>query len=140
MRYLFDPKSEGEGRKKIIAAISRRQGQPAFRRKLIQAYSGRCAISGWNAVQTLEAAHIIPYNGPKTNHPANGLLLRADLHVLFDLGYVAIDPDTLRVLLAPALKDTLYSEYEGRIIEVSAEQKLRPSVTALKKHRLEAGL
>src|SRR6202035_655927 len=78
----FDPKSEGEGRKKTLAAICRRQGQPEFRRKLMQAYSGRCAISGFNVPQTLEAAHIIPYNGPKTNHPANGILLRADLHVL----------------------------------------------------------
>jgi hypothetical protein len=58
----FDPTSETEDRKKTLAAICRRQGQPEFRRQLIEAYAGRCAISGFNVLQTLEAAHIVPYN------------------------------------------------------------------------------
>jgi hypothetical protein len=129
----FNAESDGEGRRKTLAAICRRQGQPEFRRKLIEAYSGRCAISGCNAVQTLEAAHIIQYDGPKTNHPANGLLLRADLHVLFDLGLIAIDPHTFKVRIAPALKDTMYAEYEGKDIEQPLEERLKPSAVALSK-------
>jgi hypothetical protein len=135
----FDPSSEGEGREKTMAAICRRQGQPEFRNKLIRAYSGRCAVTGWNAVQTLEAAHILQYDGPKTNHPANGLLLRADIHSLFDLGLIAID-SSLKILLAPALKDTQYAQYEGKQIIEPVETNLKPSLAALKKHRLELGL
>jgi HNH endonuclease len=63
----FDPSGEIDGRRRALAAIVRRQGQPEFRKRLIQLYSGRCAICGCDAVQTLEAAHIIPYNGPGTN-------------------------------------------------------------------------
>lgn len=129
----FDPDSEGEGRKKAFVSICRRQGQPEFRRKLIAAYGGRCAITGCDAIQTLEAAHISPYDGPKTNHPANGILLRSDFHVLFDLGLLLIDPDTLTVRLSQALKNTVYAEYDGRKISMPIEKKLSPNPLALKK-------
>ncbi len=136
----FDPRSEGEGRKQALVAICRRQGQPEFRKKLIEAYSGQCVISGCDALQTLEAAHIMPYNGPKTNHPANGLLLRADLHVLFDLGLIAIDPSSLKVLLAPVLKNTTYAKYEGKVLNLPSESRLRPNSAVLEKHRQDSGL
>jgi predicted restriction endonuclease len=100
----------------------------------------RCAISGCDAIQTLEAAHITPYNGPKTNHPANGLLLRADLHVLFDLGLIAIDPVSFTVLLASALSSTTYAEFAGKKITPPSEPNLRPNIAVLKKHRIESGL
>lgn len=78
----FDPKSVEDGREKIAVSIVKRRGQPEFRRKLLTVYQGRCAISGTDAVEALEAAHIVPYKGAATNHPTNGLLLRADLHTL----------------------------------------------------------
>jgi predicted restriction endonuclease len=62
----------------------------------------------------LEAAHIFPYRGPQTNHVTNGLLLRADLHVLFDLGLLRIDADSLTVELDPILNGTSYAELSGR--------------------------
>lgn len=136
----FDPHSEAEGRKRTLAAICRRQGQPEFRRKLIEAYSGRCAISGCDAVQTLEAAHIMPYNGPGTNHPANGLLLRADLHVLFDLHLITIDPATLKVVLAPSLKNTAYEKYGGKVLSLPPEENQRPNRLALEKHGADSDL
>jgi hypothetical protein len=136
----FDVENEGEGRKQVLSSICRRQGQPEFRRKLIEAYSGRCAISRCDVVETLEAAHITPYNGPTTNHPANGLLLRADLHVLFDLLLIAVDPATLRVIIAPKLKNSSYSEFEGKTLNLPLQAHLRPSVGALQKHLDECGL
>lgn len=57
-------------------------------------------MSGSTVVETLEAAHIVPYQGPGTNHSLNGLLLRADLHTLFDLGLLAIAAETLTILVA----------------------------------------
>ena len=51
----------------------------------------------------LEAAHINPYRGESDNHPDNGLLLRADIHTLFDLNLLGIEPDHFRVELHPSL-------------------------------------
>ena len=61
-----------EGLDSVIASIVRRRGQPEFRRALIEAYSGRCAISGCDAVDALEACHIVPYGGSQTNRVSNG--------------------------------------------------------------------
>lgn len=136
----FDPNNEIDGRRRELAAIVRRQGQPEFRQRLIQIYSGRCAISGCDAVQALEAAHIIPYNGPDTNHPTNGLLLRSDLHVLFDLGLISINPSTYTVRLENELKTTIYSDLEGRRLSLPADPQLQPSQPALARHLEHAGL
>jgi hypothetical protein len=136
----FDPHSAAEGRKRILASICRRQGRPEFREKLFVAYSGRCAITGTNVKETLEAAHILPYDGPKTNHVANGLLLRADLHVLFDLGLIGVDPSEFKVVLSPQLRKTYYAEFEGRRISVPSEANLQPNRIALRKQIEDSGL
>ena len=73
--------------------IRPRLGQGAFRVEVIDAYSRRCAITGEKTLPALEAGHIRPYakNGP--HEIRNGLLLRSDLHNLFDLGYITVTPD-----------------------------------------------
>jgi predicted restriction endonuclease len=135
----FDPSSETEGRKKILASICQRQGQPEFRRKLIAAYGGRCAITASDALQTLEAAHIIAYDGPKTNHPANGILLRADLHILFDLGLLTVNPHTYEVRVSPALMNSSYAEYNGLKLYTPLEPTLCPNKEALAAHQQKCG-
>lgn len=97
-----------DSRKRILQLIVQRQGQPEFRGKLIEAYDGKCAITGFDVKESLEAAHIVPYLGADTNHLSNGLLLRADLHTLFDLFLFTIDPQSLVVLLSPDLEKTCY--------------------------------
>ena len=84
-------------------SIQRRRGQAKFRNILLKMYGGRCAISGCNAEDALEAAHIIPYSESPINRVENGILLRSDIHTLFDLGLLAIDtsnPDALKVIVA----------------------------------------
>ena len=73
----FDPNSPSEGRKKILAAIVQRQGQPRFRKRVLSAYGCKCALSDCSVPEALDAAHISPYDGPSTNHVTNGMLLRA---------------------------------------------------------------
>jgi predicted restriction endonuclease len=104
LEWEFNPADLEDARERVAGEISKRRGQPAFRRKLLKIYGNRCAITGCNAVEVLEACHIVPYLGPKTNHPSNGLVLRADLHTLFDLGLVTIDPQNMsvRVVLRPS--------------------------------------
>jgi putative restriction endonuclease len=93
----FDPDSFEDQRDRAMRAIRIRRGQPRFREELMNAYEGRCAITGCAIADVLEAAHITPYAGSQDNHVSNGLLLRADLHTLFDCGLIAIDPATRRV-------------------------------------------
>ncbi|MBD2054613.1 hypothetical protein H6F88_00965 [Oculatella sp. FACHB-28] len=61
-----------DAKERVLASIVRRQGQSQFRQELITAYKGKCAISGCDVEQALEAAHIIPYNGIQTNNTSNG--------------------------------------------------------------------
>jgi predicted restriction endonuclease len=62
----------------------------------------KCIISGCN----IEAAHIIPYRNQDSHNIANGLLLRVDLHRLFDKYLLTIDPETRKVLIAPELMNS----------------------------------
>jgi putative restriction endonuclease len=136
----FDPNAEQDNRLKVVAAVHRRQGAPRFRRALVAAYEGRCAMTQYDAPAALEAAHIIPYRGPQTNHLTNGLLLRADMHDLFDLGLVAVDADSMKLLLARELYDTKYEQYAGQPLWVPPESELRPNGEALEKHRLQSAV
>lgn len=88
----------------ILREIKARRGQRKFRDALLKRYDRRCVITGCELVDVLEAAHIWPYRGQQDNHPQNGLLLRADIHTLFDLNLIAIHPQTLEVHLASSLQ------------------------------------
>lgn len=136
----FDPNADQDNRLKVVAAVHRRQGAPRFRRALVTAYEGRCAMTQYDAPAALEAAHILPYRGPQTNHPTNGLLLRADMHDLFDLGLIAVDPDSMRLLLARELDGTKYERYAGQLLAVPQQVELRPNGEALEKHRLQSAV
>ena len=59
----------------VLREIAEREGQGAFRVRLLRAYEGRCAITGEHTEPVLDAAHIQPYLGPGSNHIQNGLLL-----------------------------------------------------------------
>ena len=139
-RGAFDPKGTEDARKKMLVSIALRQGQAKFRKHLLAAYNDRCAITGCTVKAVLEAAHIVPYKGSKTNHPGNGLLLRADLHTLFDLGLVAVDEATKRLLVSPKLVGTVYHKYRGKRIRVPSERSSQPSREALKQHRQKSDL
>ena len=73
--------------------IKPRLGQGAFRVLVTETYHRRCAITGEKTLPVLEAAHIKPYSLEGTHEPNNGLLLRKDLHTLFDRGYITVTED-----------------------------------------------
>lgn len=109
----FDPDSINDARDRVYASIVRRRGQSKFRDALIVAYDGKCAITGSDVVDVLEAAHVHPYRGTATNVTTNGLLLRADIHTLFDLRLISIDPGTRAVCVSPRLAGTTYAELQS---------------------------
>jgi hypothetical protein len=118
-----------DSREIVIQQIKARRGQRDFRRTLMQRYGDKCLISGCRVRDVLEAAHIMPYRGEPDNHPENGLLLRADLHTLFDVDLIGIDPDTLKVVVHPSL---LASEYASYVDKPIASEASPPSPSALR--------
>ncbi|WP_236578772.1 HNH endonuclease [Streptomyces tendae] len=91
------------------ATIRVRRGQPAFRKHLLQVFGEVCAFTGPAPVQALEAAHLYSYAANGKHHKGGGLLLRRDLHRLFDLGLIAVNPKTKTLHLADELKQ--YPDY-----------------------------
>lgn len=127
----FEPSNVNDERFRTQASIVQRQGQGQFRSALLLAYGKCCAISGCNVVEALEAAHIYPYLGINTNVVPNGLLLRSDLHALYDLGLIAIDPVNFEVAISPRLQGTTHGHFAGRRISLPAKIEDLPSVAAL---------
>lgn len=131
----FDPTKRDDSRKRELRDIAVRQGQPAFRAGLLVAYDRRCSVTGCDAEPALEGAHILPYRGDHSNSVTNGLLLRADIHTLFDQGLLAVDPERLVVELAPSLHGTAYGALHGTALRVPASDHLRPNREAIRRHR-----
>lgn len=89
--------------------------QQQFRAAAIDRHGGRCVFTKYRVPEALEAAHVIPHTGePLFERPDNALLLRRDLHALFDAGLIAIRPATDRLAVAGALTETPYGKLKGR--------------------------
>lgn len=97
---------------KVLRQVAQRRGQSKFRERLINAY-GKCAITGCTALPALEAAHIEPYAKTGLNVVSNGLLLRSDIHTLFDLGLLGIMDGEIRVA-RELREDTTYGPLHGK--------------------------
>lgn len=90
-----------------------RKGQPAFRKSLLAAYGYRCAISGTGPAEVLEAAHIVSHADSGINALDNGILIRADLHHLFDARLLDIEPNSFTIAISPVLEKTDYGALAG---------------------------
>ena len=111
-----------------------REGQAKFRKELIEAYAGKCAITGYDVELALDAAHVRKYNGKQTNIVQNGLLLRKDLHKLFDHGVFGIRPDDLNIILNDRARNSRYAELANMRLRLPANQRVRPDLGLLAEH------
>ena len=94
-----------------------RPAQAKFRENLFDVYEGRCALSQCTVPQALEAAHVLPHNGNSLRDRSdNGILLRRDLHSMFDAMLWSIDPDSGKVRFSKNVSDRSYSAFEGKVI------------------------
>ena len=110
-------------RESILSHV--RLGQGAFRIMVTEACHGRCAVTGDHTLPVLEAAHIKPFSESGPDLVSNGILLRADIHKLFDAGYVTITPD-YRLEVSQRLKTEfengrIYYDMHGRRLQVIPE-------------------
>lgn len=116
--YVPDGNDE---RSKIYKSIIQRRGQQKFRDAVREMYGDKCVITGCEILEILEAAHINPYKGEKDNHPTNGLLLRADIHTLFDLDLLGIEPNELKVYLNEAIKKNGYEALDNKLLIIQEQ-------------------
>jgi len=125
--------SELDQRDKELRAIYVRRGQRAFRRKMMQAYGKACAVTGCKLAELLEAAHISPYRGEHTNKVSNGLLLRADIHTLFDLGLLWIN-ERFTVQVARNARRSPYDKLHGVQLRTPRAAADQPNARLIEAH------
>ena len=118
--------------------IHPRLGQGAFRVLVTDIYRRRCAVTQERTLPALEAAHIRPYGDGGTHEARNGLLLRRDIHSLFDAGYVTVTPD-LRFEVSRRIREEFdngkqYYALHGGKIDAPSDIGRRPDPTALTWH------
>jgi putative restriction endonuclease len=142
-RFVFDPnlqENQGEGQRYGAEYLARaRLGQGAFRVLVTDAYQKRCAVTGERTLPVLEAAHIRPFFAKGPHRVSNGLLLRSDLHILFDRGYVTVTPD-LEVHVSKRIREEFengreyYAHHGKRLAVVPSDAPERPAAEFLRWH------
>lgn len=115
-----------------------RLGQGAFRVLVTDAYQRRCAITRERTLPALEAAHIRPYSEGGLHSTKNGMLLRRDIHSLFDSGYVTVTPN-LHFEVSSRIREEFengrhYYALHGQKISEPDKQYPRPDLDALQWH------
>jgi putative restriction endonuclease len=115
-----------------------RLGQQAFKAVVLDAYHRRCAVTGTHIPPVLQAAHVRPVTEGGEHRLDNGLLLRSDVHTMFDRGYLGVDPRH-RLLVSPRLRDEFgngehFYAIAGQVIEVPERRADRPRSEFLEWH------
>jgi putative restriction endonuclease len=128
--------SNGFGKPQIVLP---RLGQGLFRVMVTEAYSRKCVITSERTLPVLEAAHIKPYSLAKRHEVSNGLLLRSDLHRLFDEGYLTVDPKDRQIVVSKRIKEEFengkdYYKLEGQTLRQPNELWAKPSQENLEFH------
>jgi putative restriction endonuclease len=136
-----DPRLVAENFARYGAAVEVRPrlGQGLFSLAVRDAYRGACAVTGEHSRPVLEAAHILPYGQGGEHRVDNGLLLRSDLHRLYDRGYVTVTPDYV-FRVSACLRDEFqngrsYYGLDGAKIAVPERELWRPKMELLEWHR-----
>jgi hypothetical protein len=117
---------------RVLRDVLARRGQPKFRNDLLNLYAKRCCITRCSVVELLEAAHIDQHSEGGDYSVTNGLLLRADIHTLFDLHLLTID-DHLLVQLSERLVGSEYETLQGKQMAVPGSA-AAPNMEALRRH------
>jgi putative restriction endonuclease len=115
-----------------------RLGQQSFKAVVLSKYHGHCAVTNSKIRPVLQAAHIMPVSSGGENRIDNGLLLRSDVHTMFDTGYLGVDPSR-RLRVSPRLRDEFgngeqFYRQAGELITLPEKRSDRPSREFLEWH------
>lgn len=112
--------SPAEDRKRSWVMRETRPDQQKFRQAIVDRDGLKCAISACDIPEILDAAHLHAYAEGGSSDPSNGIILRKDLHGLFDSGLLRIGPDGA-VTIDTDVVDPTYTEFEGKIVSTKAD-------------------
>jgi len=104
-----DPLTLADERLSRLSAGVVREDQSRFRQLLLGAYADKCAITQYDARPALDGAHILPFMGRSSDTARNGLLLRSDVHRLFDRFLLTVNTDEMTCVTSRKLEKTRYS-------------------------------
>ena len=110
-RQETQPTDEAQPRYGEPIAVLPRLGQGSFRLIVTDSYERRCAFTNSPVLHVLDAAHIRPYSSGGTHAPSNGILLRQDLHTLFDRGYMTVTPNH-QIEVSPRIREEFHNGKE----------------------------
>jgi HNH endonuclease len=145
---LFQQGAEEEvSRRERLGTISSRPAQVDFSVRLRRAYNGKCAVTGCTTPEALEAAHIRVNEREQVgdgttfrnddNNLENGILLRADIHALFDRGLATLSQDGTKIQVSALLTDKTYAFLEiERVFRPAHSPPSRQNITS---HRRRFG-
>lgn len=120
-------------RSKLVEQLTR-PNQQFFSQAIRKNYRYRCAVTGCSTDAALEAAHIRTQKNSDDNHPANGILLRADIHALFDRLLITLSEDSTRLEVSPELSDPSYTSLKQARVTLPKDGPA-PSVENIRDHR-----
>jgi len=118
--------------------ITPRLGQGAFRVAVTEAYGRQCAITDGKVLPALDAAHIKPFGEGGQHTKSNGILLRKDIHSVFDAGYATVDRN-YRFLVSKKVKEVFnngeeYLRLDGKILRLPSRKADWPDPDFLQWH------
>jgi hypothetical protein len=131
---LVDEAGQEVARQKKLIGQARRPEQQRFSEAIRRNYQNKCAVTGCVTPAALEAAHISTKKNRDDNSPANGLLLRSDIHALFDRFLITLSEDGTRIEVNPELTDPGYAALRKAVV-ARPENGPPPSAQNIRDHR-----
>ena len=125
---------DGDERIKRLMHTAKREQQKRFRQEVYAAYDGKCAACGTEIYDILQAAHIDDFRGRKSQIVQNGVLLRVDIHMLYDANLLGIEPGSHRIVLAGSADLAPYEYLSDAQLRVPRERRLWPDDELLEIH------
>jgi putative restriction endonuclease len=131
-------RDEGAPRYGQPTLVTPRLGQGAFRIAVTEIYGRQCALTDGKVLPALDAAHIRPYGEGGGHFKSNGILLRKDIHSVFDAGYATFD-EKYRFVVSEKVRDIFnngneYRRLHGKSLRLPASASNRPDKEALRWH------
>ena len=117
-----------------IQEATPRPGAAEFRERVLTEYDNQCVVTGYQSIQAIDIAHIVPYYGPASDELQNAFPLRADIHRLFDLGLIRIEFDSSIRKFKVRIHDYVlndYSDYQDKDLILPHDLLSAPSKSAL---------
>ncbi len=125
LQQLFiHQEAKNDDTQEFVNVIRRvRKGQAQLRNKLMHVYEFQCCMTGTGPINVLEAAHIEKHSIGGINLSTNALLLRSDIHILYDDYLIAVHPNTMTIYVSPQLKLTSYWVLNGTLLKSRNDSK-----------------